>query len=190
MDVHNAFLHGDLDDEVYMKLPPGFSASSPNKVCKLRKSLYGLRQAPRCWFAKLSASLKDFGFKQNYSDYSLFTLKKGSSIIYVLVYVDDLIIGGNDPTLISKFKAYLNRKFHMKDLGVLKYFLGIEVSRNKDGIYLSQQKYALDIITECGLLEPNPLIHQWNRIRRWHVTKVNFSLNQPGAGVSSVAWSI
>lgn len=75
MDVHNAFLHGDLDDEVYMKLPPGFSASSPNKVCKLRKSLYGLRQAPRCWFAELSSALKDFGFKQNYSDYSLFTLK-------------------------------------------------------------------------------------------------------------------
>lgn len=157
MDVHNAFLHGDLDDEVYMKLPPGFSASSPNKVCKLRKSLYGLRQAPRCWFAKLSSVLKDFGFKQNYSDYSLFTLKKGSSIVYVLVYVDDLIIGGNDSDLISKFKAYLNRTFHMKDLGILKYFLGIEVSRNKEGIYLSQQKYALDIIAECGLLGTKPI---------------------------------
>lgn len=157
MDVHNAFLHGDLDDEVYMKLPPGFSASSPNKVCKLRKSLYGLRQAPRCWFAELSSALKDFGFKQNYSDYSLFTLKKGSSIVYVLVYVDDLIIGGNDSDLISKFKAYLNRTFHMKDLGILKYFLGIEVSRNKEGIYLSQQKYALDIIAECGLLGTKPI---------------------------------
>lgn len=157
MDVHNAFLHGDLDDEVYMKLPPGFTASSPNKVCKLRKSLYGLRQAPRCWFAKLSTALKEFGFQQNYSDYSLFTLKKGSSIIYVLVYVDDLIIGGNDSTLITHFKEYLNRKFHMKDLGILKYFLGIEVSRNTEGIYLSQQKYALDIISECGLLGSKPI---------------------------------
>lgn len=157
MDVHNAFLHGDLDEEVYMKLPPGFKSSSPNQVCKLRKSLYGLRQAPRCWFAKLSTALKNFGFKQNYSDYSLFTLQRGSSIVYVLVYVDDLIIGGNDSDLISKFKDYLNRTFHMKDLGVLKYFLGIEVSRNKDGIYLSQQKYALDIINECGLLGCKPI---------------------------------
>lgn len=153
MDVHNAFLHGDLDDEVYMKLPPGFTASSPNKVCKLRKSLYGLRQAPHCWFTKLSAALKDFGFQQNYSVYSLFTLKKGSSIIYVLVYI---IIGGNDSDLISKFKGYLNKTFHMKDLGILKYFLGIEVSRNAEGIYLSQLKYALDIISECGLLGTKP----------------------------------
>lgn len=77
--------------------------------------------------------------------------------MYVLVYVDDLIIGGNDSDLISKFKAYLNRTFHMKDLGILKYFLGIEVSRNKEGIYLSQQKYALDIIAECGLLGTKPI---------------------------------
>lgn len=157
MDVHNAFLHGDLDEEVYMKLPAGFPSTSPNKVLKLRKSLYGLRQAPRCWFAKLSTALKNFGFKQNYSDYSLFTLQRGSSTVYVLVYVDDLIIGGNDSDLITKFKAYLNRTFHMKDLGVLKYFLGIEVSRNNEGIYLSQQKYALDIINECGLLGCKPI---------------------------------
>lgn len=74
MDVHNAFLHGDLDEEVYMKMPLGFVTSQPNKVCRLRKSLYGLRQAPRCWFAKLAAALKKYGFLQSQSDYSLFTL--------------------------------------------------------------------------------------------------------------------
>lgn len=89
MDVHNAFLHGDLEEEVYMKLPPGFSVIAPNQVCKLKKSLYGLRQAPRCWFAKLSMALKEFSFKQNYKDYSLFTLRRGTSALYVLVYVDD-----------------------------------------------------------------------------------------------------
>ena len=73
MDVHNAFLHGDLQEEVYMKLPPGFVHSDPTEVCRLRKSLYGLRQAPRCWFAKLTDALLEFGFTQSYSDYSLFS---------------------------------------------------------------------------------------------------------------------
>lgn len=120
MDVHNTFLHADLDDEFHTKLPHGFPTSSPNKIYKLRKYFYGLCQAPRCWFTKLSTTLRDFGFQHNYSDYSLFTLKKRSSIIYSLVYVDDLIIGGDDSTLITHFKEYLSRKFHMKNLGVLK----------------------------------------------------------------------
>ncbi|KAL6330209.1 hypothetical protein AAG906_040131 [Vitis piasezkii] len=77
MDVQNAFLHGDLDEEVYMKMPPGFASSSSRKVCKLRKSLYGLRQVPRCWFAKLAESLKKFGFQQSSSDYPLFTFRDG-----------------------------------------------------------------------------------------------------------------
>ena len=156
MDVHNAFLHGDLEEEIYMQLPPGFKSTVPNQVCKLNKSLYGLRQAPRCWFSKLSTALTGFGFQQNKADYSLFTLVQGSSIIYVLVYVDDLIIGGNDSVLISRFKDHLHRCFHMKDLGVLKYFLGIEVARANEGIYLSQRKYALDIVSECGLLGAKP----------------------------------
>lgn len=97
MDVHNAFLHGDLQEEVFMKLPPVFQVTTPGKVCRLRKSLYGLKQAPRCWFAKLSSALKEYGFQQSYSDYSLFTLQKGSVQLNVLVYVDDLIISGSHP---------------------------------------------------------------------------------------------
>ncbi|XP_074373550.1 uncharacterized protein LOC141713884 [Apium graveolens] len=92
MDVHNAFLHGDLDEEVYMKLPPGFNSLFPGKVFRLRKSLYGLRQTPRQWFAKLSATLKFFDFKQSYADYSLFYYTKGDVSLHVLVYMDDLII--------------------------------------------------------------------------------------------------
>ena len=101
MDVHNAFLHGDLDEEVYMKLPPGFNVRTPGLVCRLKKSLYGLRQAPRCWYAKLAASLKTYGFLQSYSDYSLFTLHQGSVQLNVLVYVDDLIISGNDASAVD-----------------------------------------------------------------------------------------
>lgn len=140
MDVHNAFLHGDLEEEVYMKLPPGFSSPDDKRVCRLKKSIYGLRQSPRCWFSKLSKALLEFGFKQNYKDYSLFTLTRKGATLFVLVYVDDLIVGGNDSALISLFKSYLSRCFHMKDLGVLRYFLGIEVSRGKEGMYFCQKK--------------------------------------------------
>ena len=86
-----------------MKLPPGFECSNPNLVCRVKKSLYGLKQAPRCWFAKLVIALKDYGFLQSYSDYSLFTYTRESVQINVLVYVDDLIISGNDSTALSSF---------------------------------------------------------------------------------------
>ncbi|CAH9079365.1 unnamed protein product, partial [Cuscuta epithymum] len=156
MDVHNAFLHGDLAEEVHMRPPPGFSSTRPGLVCRLRKSLYGLRQAPRCWFAKLATALKQYGFLQSYSDYSLFTLRKEDVQLHVLIYVDDLIIAGNNSAALSRFKTYLHSCFHMKDLGVLKYFLGIEVARGADGIFLCQRKYILDIISEAGLLGAKP----------------------------------
>lgn len=156
MDVHNAFLHGDLDEEVYMKLPPGFECSDPNMVCRLRKSLYGLKQAPRCWFAKLVTALKEYGFLQSYSDYSLFTYTKTGIQINVLVYVDDIVISGNDSAALCTFKSYLSDCFKMKDLGPLKYFLGIEVARSSAGLFLYQRKYTLDIISEAGLLGAKP----------------------------------
>lgn len=121
----NAFLHGDLEEEVYMKIPPGFEKKQSNLVCRMKKSLYGLRQASRCWFAKLASALKDYGFNQSYSDYSLFTLTKGKIQINILVYVDDMIIAGNDTMAMSIVKDYLGNCFKMKDLGVLKYFLGL-----------------------------------------------------------------
>lgn len=137
MGVHNAFLHGDLEEEVYMKLPPGFKYSDTTKLCRLRKSLYGLKQAPRCWFAKLSAALRQFGFTQSKEDSSLFSYKKGATILHILVYVDDFILAGNDLRVIDRFKTHLNDCFNMKDLGKLKYFLGIEVCGGPDGFCLS-----------------------------------------------------
>lgn len=104
MDVHNAFLHGDLQEEVYMKLPPGFTHPDPIKVCRLRKSLYGLRQAPRCWFEKLTMALTEYGFEPSYSDYSLFCYSKDSKELRVLIYVDDLVLASNDLALLTKFK--------------------------------------------------------------------------------------
>ncbi|CAM9000675.1 unnamed protein product [Rhodiola kirilowii] len=156
MDVHNAFLHGDLEEEIYMKIPPGFHKNNTDKVCRMKKSLYGLKQAPRCWFEKLSTALEKYGFKQSYSDYSLFTLSKGSVQLNVLVYVDDMIVAGNNTFELNSFKAYLSQCFKMKDLGALEYFLGLEVARNKEGFYICQRKYALDIILETGLLGAKP----------------------------------
>ena len=156
MDVHNAFLHGDLTEEVYMRLPQGFKTDDPNKVCRLHKAIYGLRQAPRCWFSKLTDALKRFGFKHLYADYSLFVYKKKGMELKVLIYVDDLLVCGNDLDFVSRFKGYLSRCFKMKDLGKLKYFLGIEVGRGEEGFMLTQRKYALDLISDVGLLGAKP----------------------------------
>ena len=104
-----------------------FESSDPSLVCRLRKSFYGLKQAPRYWFSKLVA-LKGYGFLQSYSDYSLFTYSKAIVQINVLVYVDDLIISRNHFAALVGFKSYLGDCFKMKDLGSLKYFLGIEVA--------------------------------------------------------------
>jgi len=94
MDVNNAFLHGDMNEEVYITVPPGFMVVSPNKVCRLRKSLYELRQAPRQWFAKLSSKLEEYGFAHSYADYSLFSYRKSDIFLGLLVYVDDIILAG------------------------------------------------------------------------------------------------
>lgn len=119
MDIHNAFLHGNLEEEIYMRMPPGFQTDDPTKVCRLRKSLYGLKQAPRCWFSKLSKALLAFGFVQSYEDYSLFSLIQDDVCLHILVYVDDFIIAGNDISVIQRFKNYLGKCFKMKDLGKL-----------------------------------------------------------------------
>ena len=112
---------------MYMRMPPSFFSNKPWMVYRSKKSLYGLQHAPRCWFAKSVNALKGYGFRQSYFDYSPFTLLRGKVHINVLVYVDDLIVLGNDHATIQIFKEYLSNCFHMKDLGVLKYFLGIEV---------------------------------------------------------------
>ncbi|KAL1206383.1 Retrovirus-related Pol polyprotein from transposon RE2 [Cardamine amara subsp. amara] len=157
MDVHNAFLHGDLDEEVYMKLLPGFRHTHPGKVCRLRKSLYGLKQALRCWFKKLSNGLLKFGFVQSYYDYSLFSYSRNNIELRVLIYVDDLVICGNHGHMLMKFKEYLGKYFSIKDLGKLKYFLGMEVSRGPEGIFLTQCKYTLYIVADTRYLGSKPV---------------------------------
>jgi len=145
LNVDNAFLHGDLKEEVYMTPPPGLDTQG--QVCKLWKSLYGLKQASRQWFEKLSSFLISIGFVQSQSDHSLFIRNNSSCFFAFLVYVDDVILTGNSLKDIEDVKALLNSAFKIKDLGNLKYFLGFEVARCKKGIHICQRKYALDILS-------------------------------------------
>ncbi|XP_042983400.1 uncharacterized mitochondrial protein AtMg00810-like [Carya illinoinensis] len=140
-----------------MQLPPGFSAPNDPRVCKLRKSLYGLKQASRQWFSKLSSSLLQFGFTQGKSDSSLFIKQTSTSFMALLIYVDDVIIASDNLEQIATVKKFLHDSFTNKDLGKLKYFLGIEVARSAKGITLCQRKYALDILQDSGLSGCKPV---------------------------------
>lgn len=121
MDVNNAFLHRDLKEEVYMQLPQGYSTAN-DKVYNLKKSLYGLKQASRQWFSKLVQVSLNQGYKQSKNDYSLFTKKEAAYITILIIYVDDIILTGNNIQEIHTIKAYLNTIFSIKDLGRLHFF--------------------------------------------------------------------
>ncbi|XP_014517256.1 uncharacterized protein LOC106774731 [Vigna radiata var. radiata] len=157
LDVNNAFLHGDLYEEVYMQLPPGVTATGPNQACLLHKSLYGLKQASRQWYDKLSSFLLSQDFTQTSGDHSLFTKHNGDNITIMIVYVDDIILSGNDINDINHITNMLNDRFKIKNLGNLSYFLGFEVARSSEGIHLSQRKYALDLLNETGMLNVAPV---------------------------------
>jgi hypothetical protein len=158
LGVNNAFLHGDLDEEVYMELPLGFKTKGESKVCKLTKSLYGLKQASRQRFSKFSTYLIDLGFSQSKADYSLFTRHQGTSFIALLVYVDDIAIASNDSVAVTSLIGILNDRFRLKDLGELKFFWGLEIARSTKGISISQRKYSLEIIQDAGLLASKPVL--------------------------------
>ena len=134
--------------------PPRFG--SKGEVCRLLKSLYGLKQASRQWFAKLSSTIVNYGFVQSKFDYSVFTIIKGGSIIIILVYVHNILIASNDVDAVNSFKQFLDSKFKLKDLGTLKYFLGLEVARTIKGISLCQRKYTLDLLVDTCLLASKP----------------------------------
>ncbi|RVW21525.1 Retrovirus-related Pol polyprotein from transposon RE2 [Vitis vinifera] len=152
LDIKNAFLHGDLAEEVYMEQPPGFVAQGESGlVCRLRRSLYGLKQSPRAWFSRFSSVVQEFGMLRSTADHSVFYHHNSlGQCIYLVVYVDDIVITGSDQDGIQKLKQHLFTHFQTKDLGKLKYFLGIEIAQSSSGVVLSQRKYALDILEETG----------------------------------------
>ncbi|XP_050217411.1 uncharacterized mitochondrial protein AtMg00810-like [Mercurialis annua] len=151
MDVTNAFLHGDLKEQVYIKLPFGMSTPSHNIICKLNRSLYVLKQAPRVWFEKFRSTLLGFSFTQSQYDSSLFLQRTSKGITILLVYVDDILLTGLDMEAISRIQNLLHSAFHMKDLGQLTYFLGLEVHHRPQGIFLNQHKYIQDLVNLARL---------------------------------------
>ncbi|GJW88262.1 ribonuclease H-like domain-containing protein, partial [Tanacetum coccineum] len=156
LDINNAFLYGELAEDVYMTLPEGYFDKDDKRVCKLVKSLYGLKQAPRKWNEKLVSVLLENDFLQSKNDFSLFTKNKNGIFIALLVYVDDIVITGNNNEEIKRVKEFLSSKFQIKDLGNLKYFLGIEVLESKGNLYLTQRKYCLEVLAEFGMLACRP----------------------------------
>ena len=157
MDVKSAFLNGDLLEEVYVQQPPGYvKPDNEEKVLHLRKALYGLRQAPRAWNAKLDDSLCSLGFERCPSEHAVYRRGTGDALLLVGVYVDDLVITGVDTTEIDLFKQQMTKMFRMSDLGKLCFYLGIQVQQERDRITLCQTAYATRLLERAGLKDCNP----------------------------------
>ena len=128
LDVSNAFLHGGLHEEVFMSQPSSYvDPEHPTHVCLLHKAIYGLKQAPRAWFESFTSQLFHIGFHASSADSNLFILHHGSFVIYLLLYVDDIIITGNSPPFIDQLISSLSAAFDLKNLGLLKFFLGLQI---------------------------------------------------------------
>lgn len=162
IDINNAFLHGQLQESVYMNQPQGFvDTQFPHHVCKLNKAIYGLRQAPRAWFDKLRSSFLQHGFTNSKTDTSLFFSCKQGKLLLILVYVDDILITGDDSAMIHQLIKDLHFQFALKTLGPVSYFLGLEVFRDATGLYLYQHKYIMDLLERTHMLDsssqPTPM---------------------------------
>ncbi|GJW39505.1 retrovirus-related pol polyprotein from transposon TNT 1-94 [Tanacetum coccineum] len=161
LDINNAFLHGDLHEEVYMTIPQGYSKQlPPNTICKLTKSLYRLKQANRQMFHKLTTFLLTIGFQQSYADTSLFTLSQGSHFTALLLYFDDILLVGNHQRVINS----------IKDLGPPHYYLGIEILKNAHGLVISQWKYALELLRCGNVLNDKPISTPLDLIQSLNLT--------------------
>ncbi|KAM0925571.1 hypothetical protein ACQ4PT_004106 [Festuca glaucescens] len=156
MDVKSTFLNSDLTEEVYVEQPIGYEKKGEEeKVYKLKKALYGLKQAPRAWNSKLDQCLVSLGFKRCPLEHAVYTKSSKDSNLLVGVYVDDLIITGDNTQEIEGFKAQMKKKFSMSDLGLLSYYLGIEVKQNSGEISLCQSAYAVKLLDKCGMADCN-----------------------------------
>lgn len=164
LDVKSAFLNGDLQEEVYVMQPEGFIIEGKEtKVYKLRKALYGLRQSARAWNSKIDGYLQKNGFMKSENEPTLYVKKEGENdIIIISVYVDDIIYTSSSSSLLSKFKSCMMQEFEMSDMELLHYFLGLEVQQEEDGIFISQRKYANDLLNKFGMLNCKPEITPMN----------------------------
>ena len=175
LDIKNAFLNCDLE-EVYIEIPSGLEIETNiGKVCRLKKSLYGLKQSPRTWFDRFTKAVKRFGYSQCQSNHTLFAKHtvEGRTVI-IIVYVDDIILIGDHLEEISKLKSFLAHEFEIKDGGNLKYFFGMEIARSKMGTAVSQCKYVLNLLNEIGMLGCKPVDTHMTTLLNWEWSKEVF----------------
>nr|GFA17320.1 putative ribonuclease H-like domain-containing protein [Tanacetum cinerariifolium] len=154
MDVKSAFLYGTIEEEVYDTQPPGFKdPDHPDRVYKVVKALYGLHQAPRAWYETLANYLLSNGFQRGKIDPTLFIKKEKGDILLVQVYVDDIIFGSTNKELCTTFENLMKDKFQMSFIGELNFFLGLQVTQKKDGIFISQDKYVDKILKKFNYID-------------------------------------
>lgn len=156
LDVKTAFLNGEINEDVFVAQPVGFEKhGQEHLVYKLRKALYGLRQAPRAWYAKLNQCLKGLGFKRCPYENAVYTKGEGKDCLVIAVYVDDILVTGASVENVEDFKRQMGKKFDMTNLGKLSYYLGIEVEQGEAYIELKQSGYAKKVLEKAGLSDCN-----------------------------------
>ncbi|CAL2245742.1 unnamed protein product [Prunus armeniaca] len=157
MDVKSAFLNGVLQEEVYVEQPVGFKDPyNPDHVYRLRKALYGLKQAPRAWYDRLSSHLPNKGYVRGAVDKTLFVKKTNKDLIVAQVYVDDIVFGSTSEFLVKEFTEVMSSEFEMSMCGELSYFLGLQFKQQDHGIFISQTKYAKDLVKKFGMSSAKP----------------------------------
>jgi hypothetical protein len=160
MDVKTTFLHGDLEEEIYMKQPEGFVVKGKKElVCKLKKSLYGLKQSPRMWYQKFDTYILGLGFVRSRADHCVYSKQVGNHFIYVVLYVDDMLLVGNNMDVIKEVKSQLSSKFDMKDLGAANFIMGMEIKRDHANrkLWLNQRKYVETILQRFNMHGSKPV---------------------------------
>jgi len=159
LDVKSAFLNGYLEEEVYIEQPSGFVVEGhEDKVLKLKRSLYGLKQAPRAWNSRIDKYFQDNGFVRCLNEYALYIKTfDNEDILIVCLYVDDLIFTGSNPSLFEEFKKVMSYEFEMTDLGLMSYYLGLEVKQLEEGIFISQECYAKEVLKKFKMFDCNPV---------------------------------
>ncbi|KAK2382949.1 putative mitochondrial protein [Trifolium repens] len=154
MDVKSAFLNGYINEEVYVKQPPGFENHElPDYVFKLKRALYGLKQAPRAWYDRLSKFLIKNGYSRGKVDTTLFIKRKGKDVLLVQIYVDDIIFGSTNPSLVKSFSSLMQGEFEMSMMGELTYFLGLQIKQLEEGTFIYQTKYCLELLKKFGMTD-------------------------------------
>lgn len=159
MDVKSAFLNGYLEEEVYIEQPLGYvTKGQEHKVLRLKKALYGLKQAPRAWNSRINKYFQQNGFAKCPHEHALYTkVNESGDLMLVCLYVDDLIFTGSNPVMFEEFKKAMTREFEMTDIGLMSYYLGIEVKQTKDGIFISQENYAKDVLKKFKMSDCKPM---------------------------------